>query len=241
MSTWQQVRSYLGSYDTWNGAHGLPDLTLVHLGITFLSVALAAVVALPLAVWLGHRGRGGALVTVVANATRSVPTYGLLVLFAGFAVVGVGDRAAVFALALFAVAPLLTNANAGVRGVDPDAVEAARGMGMSGGQILRQVELPLALPLIAAGIRTAAVQTCATATLVAFVGGGGLGVVINAGNGLGPAGYGQLISGAVAVAVLTLALEVLLSLVQAALTPGTRTRALVYRLPRPGSRVVVTG
>lgn len=241
MSIWDQVTAYLSDYYTWNGNNSLPNLTLGHLGLTFLAVALAAVLALPVGVWLGHRGSGSALVTVVANATRSVPTYGLLVLLAGFATIGVGDRAAILALAIFAIAPLLTNANAGVRAVDRDAVEAARGMGMSGSQILRRVELPLALPLVAAGVRTAAVQTCATVTLVAFVGGGGLGVVINLGNGLGPAGYGQLISGAAAVALLTVALELVLALAQAALTPGTRVRGLLGQLPRPGSREVVTG
>jgi osmoprotectant transport system permease protein len=240
MSIWQQVRAYLSDYYTWNGSTGLPRLALTHLVITFAAVAIAVVVAMPLGVWLGHRRRGGPLVTVVANATRSVPTYGLLVLFAGIVAIGVGNRAAILALAVFAIAPLLTNAYTGVADVDPDVVESARGMGMSSAQILRRVELPLALPLLAAGFRTAAVQTCATATLVAFVGGGGLGSVINLGNGLGPAGYGELISGAVAVALLTIALEAVLALLQASLTPGTRSRALLARLPRPGSRAVIT-
>lgn len=240
-SIWQQITTYLNDYYTWNGPTGLPHLTVVQLVVTFLAVGLAAAVALPAGVWLGHRRRAGALVTVVANATRSVPTYGLLVLFAGFVVIGVGNRAAVLALAVFAVAPLLTNAYAGVSGVDPDAVEAARGMGMSGGQVVRRVELPLAVPLIMAGLRTATVQTCATATLAAFVGGGTLGTVIALGSAQNTNGYGQLIAGAVAVALLTVALEVVLALAQAALTPGTRTRRVLVRLPRPGSREVVTG
>lgn len=230
MSTWQQLVHYLNDYYTWNGKNGLPAETLTQLWLTFLSVLLAAVVALPVGIALGHAKRGGGAVTVVADATRSVPTYGLLVLLAGITAIGVGNQAAVIALAVFALAPVLVNAYVGVATVDPDAVDAARGMGMSGGQILRRVELPLALPLLAAGIRTAGVQTCATATLAAFVGGGGLGNPINLGQAQASNGRGELIGGALAVIVVVIAVEIVLALLQAALTPGTRTRALFLRL-----------
>jgi osmoprotectant transport system permease protein len=240
-SIWQQITTYLQDYYTWNGPSGIPHQTGVSLLITLLAVAIAAVVALPVAVWLGHRGRGGVVATLIANATRSVPTYGLLVLFASFVVIGVGNRAAVLALAVFALAPLLTNANAGVRDVDPDAVDAARGMGMSGPQVLRQVELPLALPLIAAGMRTAVVQTFATSTLAAFVGGGGLGAIISLGAALNGNGYGQLIVGAATVAIVTLVLELAMGLVQALLTPRSQARRVAARLPRPGGREALTG
>ena len=123
---------------------------------------------------LGARGRGGGLLVALANASRAVPTFAVLVLLVATPV-GFGDRATVVALVLFAVPPLLTNAYVGVRDVDPEVREAARGMGMTRGQLLRRVELPLALPLVAAGVRTAAVQVVATATLAAYVGGGGLG------------------------------------------------------------------
>lgn len=238
MDTWQQITHYLGAYDTWNGPNGLPRETATQLWLTFLSVLIAAVVALPIGIALGHARRGTRLVTVVADATRSVPTYGLLVLLAGIATIGVGNRAAVIALAVFALAPILINAQVGVAEVDPDAVEAARGLGMGGRDVLLRVELPLALPLLAAGIRTAGVQTCATATLAAFVGGGGLGSPINLGQAQASNGRGELISGAVAVIVLTIAVEVVLALLQAALTPGTRTRSLLFRLPLRRSRAV---
>lgn len=242
-STWQQLHAYLTSYYTWNGAHGIPDEAWGSLGITAIALAIAAVLALPLGVWLGHRRRrgGNAVISVVASVTRAVPTYGLLVLLAGFTVIGIGNRAAVIALAVFALAPLLTNAYVGVSEVDPDAIEAARGMGMSRQQVLRRVELPLAVPLIAAGVRTAVVQTFATATLAAFVGGGGLGQIISLGDGEATNGYGELIGGALAVGVLALILELLFGLVQALLTPGSRARGLVGRFPLPGSRVVLTG
>lgn len=230
VSTWQQVTHYLTSADTWSGNSGLPHLAGTQLRLTFLAVLIAAVVALPTGVGLGHAGRGRRLVTVLADATRSVPTYGLLVLLAGVAAIGVGNQAAIIALAVFALAPILINAQVGVAGVDPDAVEAARGMGMGGRQILLRVELPLALPLLAAGIRTAGVQTCATATLAAFVGGGGLGIPINLGQAQASNGRGMLIGGALAVIVLTILVELVLSLLQAVLTPGTRTRSVLLML-----------
>ena len=111
----------------------------------------------------------------VGNVGRAIPTFGLLIIFASWSTIGVGDKAAILALAIFAIPPLLTNAYVGMRGVDPDVKDAARGMGMTGGQLIRKVELPLAVPLIFGGIRTATVQVVATATLAAVVAGGGLG------------------------------------------------------------------
>jgi osmoprotectant transport system permease protein len=121
------------------------------------------------------------------------------------------------ALTLFALPPLLTNAFVGVRGVDADVVEAARGNGMSGWQVLRRVELPLALPLLAAGVRTAAVQVVATATLAAYVGGGGLGRFIA--DGFGQADPAQTAAGGLLVAALALSVELCLGFVQRRLTP----------------------
>ncbi|HEY5335649.1 MAG TPA: ABC transporter permease [Mycobacteriales bacterium] len=239
MSTWNQITHYLNEYYTWNGKNGLPRETLTQLWLTFVAVLLAALVALPTGIALGHAKRGTRTVTVIADATRSVPTYGLLVLLAGIAVIGVGNQAAVIALAVFALAPILVNAQVGVGSVDPDAIEAARGMGMSGRQVLTRVELPLALPLLAAGLRTAGVQTCATATLAAFVGGGGLGAPINLGQAQASNGRGELIVGALAVIVLTIVVEVVLAALQAVLTPGTRTRSVLLRL-RTGRAVATS-
>jgi osmoprotectant transport system permease protein len=204
----------------WQGPAGVPRLTLEHLSISFAAVLIAAAVALPLAVVLGHRGTGGGFTVVLTNVSRAVPTLALLTVFA-VTPIGFGNRATVIALAVFAVPPLLTNTYVGIRGVDAEVVEAARGMGLTGWQVLRSVEVPLAVPLIAAGFRTAAVQVVATATLAALVAGGGLGTIIN--SGFGQQDRAQIIAGGILVAAAALATEGLLALVQRAVTPG-RTR-----------------
>lgn len=205
----------------WQGDNGVPHLTWEHLYISGIAVGLAAAVALPVALALGHSGRGGALTVIVTNVSRAVPTLALLTVFAATAI-GFGNRATILALAVFAVPPLLTNTYVGVRGVDRDIVEAARGMGLSERRILTRVELPLALPLVAAGFRTAAVQVVATATLAALVGGGGLGTIIN--SGFGRQDQGQIIAGGILVALLALLTEGSLALVERAVTPGRTLR-----------------
>ena len=144
----------------------------------------------------------------MSNVTLAIPTLALLTILP-LTFLGFGRPPVVVALAVFAVPPLLANAYTGVRQVDPEVRDAARGMGLSGGQLLRRVELPLAVPYLAAGFRTAAVQVVATAALASFVNGGGLGEIIAAGFGLGiAAGGGQIIAGGVLVAVLALLVEV---------------------------------
>ena len=216
-----ETAAWLADPAHWSGTDGVPHRLLEHVVLSVSSVALAAVVALPVAFVLGHRGRGGSLLLTLANASRAVPTFGLLILLA-VTPVGFGNRATVVALVLFAIPPLLTNAYVGVRDVDREVREAARGMGMTGGQLLRRVELPLALPLIAAGFRTAAVQVVATATLAAYVGGGGLGRLIA--DGFGRADQAMTAAGGVLVALLALAVEVTLALVQRRVTPGRARR-----------------
>jgi osmoprotectant transport system permease protein len=206
----------------WEGKSGVPYLTYEHVYISGLAVGCAALVALPTALVLGHTGRGGGLTVLVTNVSRAIPTLALLTIFAATAI-GFGNRATILALAVFAVPPLLTNTYIGVRGVDPDIVEAARGMGLSERSILARVELPLALPLIAAGFRTAAVQVVATATLAALVGGGGLGTIIN--SGFGRQDQGEILAGGMLVALLALLTEGSLALVQRAVTPGRTRRA----------------
>lgn len=215
----------------WQGKNGVPFLTYEHLYISAFAVLLAAVVAVPTALTLGHIGRGGALTVTVTNVTRAIPTLALLTVFAATAI-GFGNRATIIALSVFAVPPLLTNTYVGIRGVDRDIVEAARGMGMSETSILLRVELPLAVPLIAAGVRTAAVQVVATATLAALVGGGGLGKIIN--SGFGQQDPGQYVAGGILVAVLAMLTEGLLALVQRQVTPG-RDRARSRRSMRRAS------
>jgi osmoprotectant transport system permease protein len=208
----------------WHGADGVPHRLVEHLAVSGISVAIACLLALPVAFALGHVGRGGPLAINVSNASRAVPTFGVLILLA-VTPVGFGNRAAVVALTLFAIPPLLTNAYIGIRDVDRDVREAALGMGMTGRQVLRRVELPLALPLVAAGLRTAAVQVVATATLAAYVGGGGLGRFIA--DGFGRGDMPMTVSGGVLVAALALVVEVTLAGLQRRLAPGPRCRRVL--------------
>jgi osmoprotectant transport system permease protein len=206
----------------WSGSEGVPHRLLVHLGISAASVGLAALVALPPAVLLGHaRSRWGIVLVAVSNATRALPVFGVLIILASTSL-GLSTRSTVLALTLFAIPPLLSNAFLGVRDVDTDVVEAARGNGMSGLQVLRSVELPLALPLIAAGFRTSAVQVVATATLAAYVGGGGLGQFINEGFARGD--QPETAAGGVLVALLALLVELVLAQVQRRFQPAAETR-----------------
>ena len=208
---------WLGDLAHYRGPDGVPTRLAEHLVLTGTAVAVAALLALPLGLLLGHLRRGGAAVTALTNASRAIPTLGVLIVFSGIPSIGIGDRAAVVALVLFAVPPLLVNAQVGVAGVDDEVVEAARGMGMGELRLLLEVELPLALGLVVAGVRTAVVQVIATATLAAYVGGGGLGTFINSGYGLQD--YPQVLGGAVWIAGLALAAEVLLAGLQRLVTP----------------------
>jgi osmoprotectant transport system permease protein len=206
----------------WSGADGVPHRLLVHLGISAAAVGLALLLALPPAVLLGHlRSRWGDVLVAVSNATRALPVFGVLIILASTSL-GLSTSSTVLALTLFAIPPLLSNTFLGIRDVDTDVVEAARGNGMSGLQVLRSVELPLALPLIAAGFRTSAVQVVATATLAAYVGGGGLGQFINEGFARGD--QAETAAGGVLVALLALLVEVTLALVQHKVQPSAETR-----------------
>ena len=159
----------------WSGPNGIPVRLAQQVVMSAIAMAVAIVIALPLGICLGHKQKGGGLAINVSNIGRAVPTFGLLVIFAAWEPIGVGNLAVVLALIIFAIPPLLTNAYIGIRDVDEEVRGAARGMGFSGMLMLRKVELPNAVPLISAGVRTATVQVVATASLAALVGGGGLG------------------------------------------------------------------
>ncbi|WP_305787481.1 ABC transporter permease [Symbioplanes lichenis] len=210
----------------WTNPGGLLDRLEEHLVISLWAVLIGCLVGWPLGIWLGHRGRGGAAVVTVANLTLALPTLALLTILP-LTPLGFGKPPVVVALAVFAVPPLLANAYTGLRQIDPETREAARGMGLSGGQVLRRVELPLSVPYLAAGLRTAAVQVVATAALAAFVNGGGLGEIISAGFGIGMSngGGGQIVAGGIAVALLALLVEGLLALLQRLVTPKALRRA----------------
>ncbi len=210
---------YLNDPLNWTLPGGILDRLEEHLHISGLAVLLGCLVAWPLGAWLGHTGRGGGFVVMIANLTRAVPTLALLTLLAA-SFAGFGPEPVIIALAVFAVPPLLANAYLGLREVDPEARDAARGMGLSNWQLLYRVELPLAAPYFASGFRTAAVQVVATATLAVFVAGGGLGTIIAEGIGLGLDSHaGQVFGGALLVAALALLVEGVFAGVERMITP----------------------
>jgi len=219
MNPLEQAFRWLNDPLNWTNPGGILDRLGEHLLISGAAVALGCLVAWPLGLWLGHTGRGGGLVVLVSNVTLAIPTIALLTILP-LTFLGFGRPPVIIALAVFAVPPLLANAYIGVRQADPEARDAARGMGMSGGQLLRRIELPLAVPYLAAGFRTAAVQVVATAALASFVNGGGLGQIISAGFGLGIAvGGGQIVAGGLLVAALALLIEGVLAAVERSVTP----------------------
>ena len=189
------------------------ELVLKHLEVTVLALAIALVVALPLGLYLGHRGKGELLAVGVGNAGRAIPELAVIALVA--VLIGVGLKTVAPALAILGIAPILVNTYVGVRQVEPATVEAARGMGMSELAIIRKVELPLAVPTVMGGIRGAAIVIVATATIAPLAGVETLGDFILNRNIYGENG---LLAGAILVALLALALEGSLALLQRRLT-----------------------
>jgi osmoprotectant transport system permease protein len=235
VSVLNEVADWFANPDTWQGTNGIPARLGEHLLLTIVSMIAALALALPLAFWLGHTGRGGALAINITNIGRAVPTYAVLAILAvsiGSATLGPFGRAGLatlIALVLFALPPLVTNTYVGMREVDRDLVEAARGMGMSGWQVFRRVELPLARPLVLTGARLALVQVWATATIAALVAGPGLGRIITLGFALQD--QAQVIGGALVVAVMALALEMIMAVVQRRSDPLRGQTRTVRRLP----------
>jgi len=200
----------------WQGDAGVPHRTLEHLAMSGASVLVAAMIALPVGIAIGHYGRGGILAINISNIGRAVPSFAVLVI--AVELFGIGALPAFIALVALAIPPMVTNSYIGMREVDPDVREAARGMGMRERAVLFRVELPIALPLVMAGVRTSAVNVVATATLAALVAWGGLGRFIV--DGLGLQNYPMLFAGAVMVAVLSLAVEFALAGAQRLATPA---------------------
>ncbi len=224
MSFLGQVVQWFLNPAHWQGDGGIPHRTLEHLAMSGASLLVAGLIALPIGIAIGHFGKGGNLAINISNIGRAIPSFALLVLAAQFfgiaaasQVVGFGAVPAFVALVALAIPPMVTNSYVGMREVDPDVREAARGMGMRERAILLGVELPIAMPFIMAGIRTSAVNVVATATLAAVVAWGGLGRFIV--DGLGLQDYPMLFAGAVMVAVLSLIVEFSLAGVQRLATP----------------------
>ncbi len=223
--------TYLTTASNWTGPDGMLQLLLQQLLISFTALIVAVVIGLPLALWLGHVGRGGFLAINISNMGRAVPTFALLALLvaadwpgtASFGPYGRAGLATIIALTLFALPPIITNGYVGVVEVSPTVKQSADGMGMTGWQKFVRVEFPLASPLVMSGIRLALVQVWATATIAALVAGPGLGRVIT--DGFYRTNYGKGLAGAIVVAVVALILEVLAATLQRALDPTRRAAA----------------
>jgi osmoprotectant transport system permease protein len=199
--------------------------TAQHLALTGAAVGVAVLLAIPLGIWLGHLHRGSFLAITASNIGRALPS--LAVISIGIGILGIGFVNTMVALVILAGPVILTNAYVAVDGIDPDVVQAARAVGMTPLQVLWRVELPLAMPLIFAGLRTATVYVVATATLATFAGGGGLGDIIVNEPTYGTAG---VIAGSLAITVLAFAIDGLLALLQRGVTPRPLRR--LGRKPR---------
>lgn len=203
----------------WQGSDGIPTRVAEHLYFVAISVLLGALVALPLGIGLGHWRRGGLLAINLANVGRAIPSLGLVVMM--FFLVGYGDLPALIALVALAIPPIVTNAYTGMIEVDARVRQAAIALGMTSRQRLWQVEVPLAIPMIMAGVRTSVVQVMATATLAAYVGLGGLGRYLI--DGLGQRDTLKVLAGALIVALMAMLTELALAGIQRALSPRVAT------------------
>src|SRR6478672_4556613 len=233
MRTFNETWDYLTTASNWTGADGIWTLLVQQLLISLTALTITMVLALPIALWLGHLGRAGFLAINISNIGRAVPTFALLAILvtldhpgtATFGPYGRAGLATLIALSLFALPPIVTNGYVAIDQVAAEVKESARGMGMTGWQQFSRVELPLGMPLVISGLRLALVQVWATATIAALVAGPGLGQIIT--DGFFRSNYGKGIAGALVVAAVALVLELLAALAQRAVDPtqrGARTR-----------------
>lgn len=233
------IWEYLGDASHWTGASGIWTRIGEHLLYSALTLLIAALIGVPLGLWVGHTGRGRLLLVNLVNGMRSVPTLGAL--FAAVMLLSPVLRGSsaflvpsIAVLVVLAVPPFVAGAYAGVESVDPRVRDAARGMGMSGAEVLWRVEVPCALPLLFGGLRSAALQVVATATIAASVSVGGLGRLLIDGQAVRD--YGQMASGAVLVAVLALAVDGLFAVVHRVIvSPGLSSdarRPARFKTPR---------
>ena len=222
MSYFSIAWQWLISAQNWHGSDGIPERLAQHLEYTGIALAIALVIAVPAGLAMGHLRRGGFAVVTVANFGRALPTLGLLVLI--FVLTSGSAASWLVPLAALAIPPMLVNTYEGVLGVDRELTDAARGMGMTEWEILRKVEIPVALPLIILGIRTSAIQVVATATIAAYIGLGGLGRYII--DGLARDEYNVVAGGAAVIVLLALAVQGLFMLLTLVIVPvGLRRQA----------------
>ncbi|MFI9819373.1 ABC transporter permease [Streptomyces sp. NPDC052013] len=213
------VNAFFSDSAHWHGYDGIPQRLLEHVQYTLLALAMAAAIGLPAGLLTGHTGRGGNAIAFIATAARALPSFGLLVLIV--IMMGFGLLPVMIPLVVLAVPPILVTTYEAVRSVDPAPVDAARGMGMHESRILFQVELPVALPLILSGLRSAAIQIVSTATIAAYVSLGGLGRYIV--DGLYQRDYEKVVGGATLVAFLALVtIAVFWAAGRLAVSPGVR-------------------
>ncbi|MEU1056218.1 ABC transporter permease [Streptomyces sp. NPDC005876] len=215
------VNAFFSDSAHWHGYDGIPQRLLEHVQYSLLALALAAAIGLPVGLFTGHTGRGGNALAFIATAARALPSFGLLVLIV--IMMGFGLLPVMIPLVVLAVPPILVTTYEAIRSVDPAPVDAARGMGMHESRVLFQVELPVALPLILSGLRSAAIQIVSTATIAAYVSLGGLGRYII--DGLYQRNYEKVVGGATLVAVLALTtLALFWAAGRFAVSPGVRRR-----------------
>jgi len=235
----------------WSGPNGIPTRLLEHLVLAVVAVLVATVIALPAGLYIGHTGKGQLLGINIANIGRAIPSYAVMVMIlplalAGAPVLGYNPRLGLsvipifLAMVLLAIPPILVAAYSGLREVDRDLVESARGMGMQERQILLGIEIPLASPILVGGYRTAMLQVIATATIGAILDGGGLGQFIV--DGIARRNDGMLYAGVVLVAALAIGVDVGMSWLQRRLTPrALRPGAMARTASAPDTTASATG
>lgn len=214
--------AWLSDPVNWSGTAGIPHRLFEHVQISLFTVVMAALLAIPVGLLIGHTGKGRFLVVTLSNVGRAIPSFAILGLALPIALklgLGLGFWPTFIALFALAIPPILTNTYVGIAGVDPDLVEAARGMGMGDGEILRRLEVRLAAPVIMVGLRTASVEVVATATLAALVAGGGLGRYII--DGFAVRDDARILGGAILVAVLAIFTELFMGGVEKLARPRT--------------------
>jgi osmoprotectant transport system permease protein len=221
----------------WSGPGSIPERLLQHIALSGASLLIAITVALPIGLWTGHTRRGMAFAANLANLGRALPSLAVIALVLPITAaidpeLGFKIYPAVIAMVVLAIPPILVNAQAGIAGIDPDLVEAGRAMGMHGDQLVRRLEIPVGLPVILGGVRSAAFQVVATLTLAAIFGGPGLGRFLV--EGIAQQDDGMLFGGVVLVAALSLVTEGAFVLLQrVAISPGLRTPAATYETLAP--------
>ncbi|MFJ5302444.1 ABC transporter permease [Streptomyces sp. NPDC088350] len=219
MNVLHYINSFFSDSTHWHGYDGIPTRLVEHIRYSLIALAIATAIGLPVGLLTGHTGRGGNTLSLIATAARALPSFGLLVLM--FVLIGFGLVPVMIPLVVLAVPPILVTTYEAMRSVDPSPVDAARGMGMNEASVLFQVELPVALPLILSGLRSAAIQIVSTATIAAYVSLGGLGRYII--DGLYQKNYEKVVGGATLVAGMALVtLGVFWGVARLAVSPGVR-------------------